>query len=432
MSSAQFYISALNYSTAFAELGTQGGVTALDDVTVQIVQQGEANLANCHSDFRFRAIRTDEGDDNAAFVIVGMAKGTNTTFSRLVGTSIITGLNYENRVANAYCTSLARQVFGSDDAADLFNNRTLLQAEWELAALRNIQSMNDEVSAAAAAELVTTMLTHDDTKDRFYLMYGAVINTNIPQAGDYTDALVLGVTSGATATISFTQVGSTMEKAKVLTHATGTLFQVGEELKIGHNLAIPWDSHWMKILAINDVQRAMLNNEMDVENALVDPDFGRVTVGFNKLNGHYANCTISTTGAGVGSGGTCEVHTSSTGTINGILMTSAVAVAYTGTDQTKVVITFDNTTMVAGSVNTITISSVFDGALGAKSTAAIAYLNRDPATALTTGGVAVPLELLDNIRTKHTISHNTNQKNIMGHDIEGFEQKYLIDFKVVA
>jgi len=437
-----FYIHFLNYVSDNGQLGTTGGVTVLDNVNFLDVQHGEALLSKCLSSFRFRSVKTDEGDQNAPFVIVGMPKPNDVIFKRNIGTSQATGLNYDNKLANHFCTMLAEKVFGHSDAADLFSNRTLLLEGYDNAIVSNIGQMNAETAADATSEIVTAMLSHTLSKQRFYLMYGAVKTGDQPTAGDYVGAYVKvdGSNPLRQATIDFTQNGDDIEKARLVTPAAGGQFEVGDEVIIGFNINATWAAHHMKIAKINSVQAHMLNGTLDVDNPFMEPSLTRAVIGFDKVNANYPNCTISSVGAGVGSGGKCAVHTNSLGAIVCILMTSPVDVEYSGTsghnsegvfNGTKLRITYDNTIMVAGDVNIIDINYIFDAG-NAAAVVAKTYLHTDPGVALTTGGASCPFESGDNIRVKGGVRNNPAQLNIMGNNIDPLEHKYMVDFKVVS
>ena len=155
---------------------------------------------------------------------------------------------------------MAKEVFGSTEATDLFSNKSAITSSWNSAtatALGLLNGLVDTAGQAASLELVEAMFsTSNNVIPRFTLAYNA---TNADNSNPVVTGSNYAVTggSGTGAVVSLTATGSTINGIKVTTTRQG-----GSAYSKGETITITDGSSNTATIALNSVQAAMLNGTL--------------------------------------------------------------------------------------------------------------------------------------------------------------------------
>ena len=162
--------------------------------------------------------------------------------------------------SNEFISLLAKEVFGSTEATDLFSNKSAITSSWNSAtatALGLLNGLVDTAGQAASLELVEAMFsTSNNVIPRFTLAYNA---TNADNSNPVVTGSNYAVTggSGTGAVVSLTATGSTINGIKVTTTRQG-----GSAYSKGETITITDGSSNTATIALNSVQAAMLNGTL--------------------------------------------------------------------------------------------------------------------------------------------------------------------------
>ena len=252
-----FYVSLLNpaaqalgYAGSFDGAVT-GAETGISTLAIDIP------LANIKSHFKFKCAGdpSDDGELNNIDVtgVIGVATTTAAawTFPASSAASAIV-------LQNEFVSALAKKVFGSPGAVDLFGNRSQVEAAWHNAAAAALVSLKAKTYSSgvdASKQLIDAM---------FYSgVGGAAKGVRFSMAYDATTDAVL-VTSGAGDGNGKTvNGGSGVGGAKVDISSTGLVVSTtGVGYVAGDTITITGDNSAL-VFKINSVQAAMLNGTLD-------------------------------------------------------------------------------------------------------------------------------------------------------------------------
>ena len=222
---------------------------------------------------------------------IGMNDATAAAFpNNSTDSNTLTVVQYA-RMKEDYMRLSAKEIFGSEDAANYFTNRTYMETGYDNAQNAATASLNNKmkttpadsvasVVADASRELVKEMVVH--YSKRFALSYnayvvpdGTVVN-GITGTGEFTD----GITTGANTTITTWRSGvlSSAVNAKITVKMSSptviqTLFitstdspfeaESGSGYVLGDTVVISDGTNILAIDNINPPQVAMLNGTLD-------------------------------------------------------------------------------------------------------------------------------------------------------------------------
>jgi hypothetical protein len=162
--------------------------------------------------------------------------------------------------SNEFISLLAKEVFGSTEATDLFSNKSAITTSWNSAtatALGLLNGLVDTAGQAASLELVEAMFsTSNNVIPRFTLAYNA---TNADNSNPVVTGSNYAVTggSGTGAVVSLTATGTTINGVKVTTTRQG-----GSAYSKGETVTITDGSSNTATIVLNSVQAAMLNGTL--------------------------------------------------------------------------------------------------------------------------------------------------------------------------
>ena len=164
--------------------------------------------------------------------------------------------------SNEFISLLAKEVFGSSEATDLFSNKNSITTSWNSAtatALGLLNGLVDTAGQAASLELVEAMFsTSNNVIPRFTLAYNA---TNADNSNPVVTGSNYAVTggSGTGAIVSLTATGATINGVKVTTtRQGGSAYSKGETVTITDTQGTPRTA----TIVLNSVQAAMLNGTL--------------------------------------------------------------------------------------------------------------------------------------------------------------------------
>lgn len=263
MPSPTFYVSLLNPEAQL--LGQDGlftGKVTTSEVTTSTLAIN-IPLANIKSHFKFKSVANAEDDDLTPFSsiditgVVGVANGTAAawTFPSSSTASAIV-------IQDEFLGLLAKKVFGSASAGDLFSNRSAVEAAWHVAAgtnaLASLKAKTYTSGINASKELIDAMFFSGENGAakgvRFSMAYDATTDAVVNTSGAVaTDVAVTGASgSGAKVDISATGIS---------VRTTGTGYVAGGVVTIGE----------LSSFKINSVQAAMLNGTLNHEDGTEVP-----------------------------------------------------------------------------------------------------------------------------------------------------------------
>jgi hypothetical protein len=162
--------------------------------------------------------------------------------------------------SNEFISLLAKEVFGSSEATDLFSNKSSITTSWNSATVTALGLLNglvDTAGLAASLELVESMFsTSNNVIPRFTLAYNA---TNADNSNPVVTGSNYAVTggSGTGAVVSLTATGTTINGVKVTTTLQG-----GSAYSKGETVTITDGSSNTATIVLNSVQAAMLNGTL--------------------------------------------------------------------------------------------------------------------------------------------------------------------------
>ena len=249
MPSPTFYVSLLNpEAQALAQAGLfTGAVTAPEETPSTLAIN--IPLASIKSHFKFKCAGDPADDGTVSNIdITGVIGVATTTAAAWTFPSSSTASAIA--IQDEFLGLLAQKVFGSTAAADLFSNRTAVEAAWNVAAGTNaLASLKEKTYTSgvnASKELIDAMFYSSNGKAiRFSMAYDATadavlttttaIDTNSPVTGG----------SGTGAFVDVVATGISIR-------TTGSGYVGGDSITIGGILTFK----------INSVQAAMLNGTL--------------------------------------------------------------------------------------------------------------------------------------------------------------------------
>ena len=161
--------------------------------------------------------------------------------------------------SNEFISLLAKEVFGSSEATDLFSNKSSITTSWNSATVTALGLLNglvDTAGLAASLELVESMFsTSNNVIPRFTLAYNATNTDNSNPLSTGSNYEVTGG-SGTGAIVSLTATGITINGMTVTTTATS-----GTYIK-GDTVTITGGSFNTATIVLNSVQAARLNGTL--------------------------------------------------------------------------------------------------------------------------------------------------------------------------
>lgn len=316
-----FFVDTLSSASQIGTAGTfAGSVSTQNNVSYKdITTIYEVAATTAASWFKFYLNSDDTASD-----IVGVTGGTDPVFTTVTSSSNSITVANKTSLKNDYVAQSALNVFGSREAANLFNNRGDIETGYDSANTAVVDAAN--TAGAVSATKVTSSKEVTEAivlynSERFALSYNAVIVANGIAAGDNaagdavgngTGVFANGETVDATISSSSNDV-TTQASIKVVCSDTTTITNLqiydasatnlpdagtGVGYAAGQTLYIKKGSDIIKIASINSVQAAMLNGTLD--DSLKKELIRNATIFDLDLAG---SATVVATGAGDSSGG---------------------------------------------------------------------------------------------------------------------------------
>ena len=162
--------------------------------------------------------------------------------------------------SNEFISLLAKEVFGSSEATDLFSNKSSIVTSWNSATATALNSLNGLINTAgitASLELVNAMFdSANGTTERFVLSYGfANSNNSSPLVTGTGYAISGGSGSGA-------KVNVTMKDDPVTDVKRITVHTSGSSYAKGNTITITDGSSNTATITLNSYQASMLNGTL--------------------------------------------------------------------------------------------------------------------------------------------------------------------------
>ena len=247
-----FYVSLLNpEQQALAQAGLfTGAITAPEETPSTLAIN--IPLASIKSHFKFKCAGDTADDGTVSNIditgVIGVATTTAAawTFPSSSTASAIV-------IQDEFLGLLAKKVFGSTAAVDLFSNRAAVEAAWHVAAgtnaLASLKAKTYSSGVNASKELIDAMFYSSNGKAiRFSMAYDADADAVLTTTTAIdTDSALIGATGfpGTGARVDVTATGISIR-------TTGTGYVAGSSVTIGGILTFK----------INSVQAAMLNGTL--------------------------------------------------------------------------------------------------------------------------------------------------------------------------
>jgi hypothetical protein len=182
-----FFVDTLSSTNQIGTAGTfAGAVSTQNNVSFKdITTIYEVSATTAASWFRFYLNSNETQSD-----IVGVTGGTNPAFTDLnttsSGNNSVTSANKAS-LKNDYVAQSALNVFGSREAANLFNNRPSIESAYDTANTNVVGTANTAGAVSAtkvtsSKEITEAIVLYNS--ERFALSYNAVIVANGIAAGD--------------------------------------------------------------------------------------------------------------------------------------------------------------------------------------------------------------------------------------------------------
>ena len=290
-SNVTFYISNLDSTATHGTAGTFAGASSsagqVSYPNINTVFNVSHSTASTW--FQFYTVPTNDNDNTTGNDIVGVNSSTAPVFTSVnSGVSNTTTQTNRNALQKDFVDTLAEHVFGSREAADLFNNQQTIKSSWDTAEAAAVTAANTSMDSAtnganagdssaqtaaatlsvnASKEVVEALLVNNS--DRFGLQYQASITGTSSQFATGTTSNITPTTngsgSGAKVTVIMTNA-STIQTIMIHNVSDGNAPVTGSGYANGDSLVItdPNDStNVITIAALNYVQAAMLNGTLD-------------------------------------------------------------------------------------------------------------------------------------------------------------------------
>ena len=296
-SNVTFYISNLDSTATHGTAGTFAGAAstagAVSYSTINTVFNISATSASTW--FQFYTIpqtagtNSENNTNSSGNDIVGVNSSTAPVFTSInSGVSNSTTQTNRNDLQKDFVDTLAEHVFGSREAADLFNNQANIKSGWDTAEAAAVTAANTSMDSAtdganagdssaqtaaatlsvnASKEVVEALLVNNS--DRFGLQYNASITGTSSQFATGTTSNITPTTggsgSGAKVTVIMTNA-STIQAIMIHNVSDGNAPVTGSGYAKGDSLVItdPNDAtNVITISSLNYVQAAMLNGTLD-------------------------------------------------------------------------------------------------------------------------------------------------------------------------
>lgn len=290
-SNVTFYISNLDSTATHGTTGTFAGAAS---TTGQVSYPDAVNVSNVSAStastwFQFYTVPANDNDNTTGNDIVGVNSSTVPVFTSVnSGVSNSTTQSNRNALQKDFVDTLAEHVFGSREAADLFNNQQTIKSSWDTAEAAAVTAANTSMdsrtdgansgdssaqtaaatlSVNASKEVVEALLVQNS--DRFGLQYQAAISGTSSQFATGTTSDITPTTdgsgSGAKVTVIMTNA-STIQTIMIHNASDGSAPVTGSGYAKGDSLVItdPNDAtNVITIAELNYVQAAMLNGTLD-------------------------------------------------------------------------------------------------------------------------------------------------------------------------
>ena len=290
-SNVTFYVSNLDSTSTHGTAGTFAGASSSSgEVSYpDIVTLFNVSAATASTWFQFYTVPSNDEDNSTGNDIVGVNSSSAPVFSSVnSGVSNATTQTNRNALQKDFVDTLAEHVFGSREAADLFNNQQTVKSSWDTAETAAVTAANTSMDSAsdgansgdtsaqtaaatlsvnASKEVVEALLVNNS--DRFGLQYTASITGTSSAFATGTTAGVIPTSSGsgtgAKVTVIMTNA-STINTIMIHNESNGSAPVTGSSYAKGDSLIItdPNDStNVITIASLNYVQAAMLNGFLD-------------------------------------------------------------------------------------------------------------------------------------------------------------------------
>jgi hypothetical protein len=194
------------------------------------------------------------------------------------GVSNSTTQSNRNALQKDFVDTLAEHVFGSREAADLFNNQQTIKSSWDTAeaaavtaANTSMDSRTDGANAGDSSAQTAAATLSVNNSDRFGLQYNASLSAS-GASGNFATGTTSNITpttsgsgSGAKVTVIMTNA-TTIQAIMIHNVSDGNAPVTGSGYAKGDSLVItdPAEStNIITIASLNYVQAAMLNGTLD-------------------------------------------------------------------------------------------------------------------------------------------------------------------------
>ena len=298
-SSVTFYISNLDSTATHGTAGTFAGAAstagAVSYPNINTVFNIAATSASTWFQFytvpQTAGTNSENNTNSSGNDIVGVNSSTAPVFTSVnSGVSNSTTQTNRNDLQKDFVDTLAEHVFGSREAADLFNNQATIKSSWDTAEAAAVTAANTSMDSAtdganagdssaqtaaatlsvnASKEVVEALLVNNS--DRFGLQYNANLSAS-GASGNFATGTTSNITpttsgsgSGAKVTVIMTNA-STIQAIMIHNVSDGNAPVTGSGYAKGDSLVItdPAEStNIITIASLNYVQAAMLNGTLD-------------------------------------------------------------------------------------------------------------------------------------------------------------------------
>jgi hypothetical protein len=292
-SNVTFYVSNLDSTATHGTAGTfAGAASSTGEVSYpDIVTLFNVSAATASTWFQFYTVPSNDNDNSTGNDIVGVNSSSAPVFSSVnSGVSNATTQTNRNSLQKDFVDTLAEHVFGSREAADLFNNQQTVKASWDTAEAAAVTAANTSMDSAsdganagdtsaqtaaatlsvnASKEVVEALLVNNSA--RFGLQYNASLSAS-GASGNFATGTTSNITpttsgsgSGAKVTVIMTNA-STIQTIMIHNVSDGNAPVTGSGYAKGDSLVItdPAEStNIITIASLNYVQAAMLNGFLD-------------------------------------------------------------------------------------------------------------------------------------------------------------------------
>jgi hypothetical protein len=365
-------------------------VSSVNPVAAALVESGEfvgqvTALPDTNSATRALTISTSAAQSFFKFYTDATYNGAGVINTSVIGVGGVSGsfafATPDNLRSSEFIALLAREVFGSSEAADLFSNQAAIHTSWNIAAgttaLASLNARTSSQGAIASKELVDAMfLTSNNTDERFTLAYGAAVGTGAPGTGKH---YAVSGGSGSGASVDVTMTGSTINNISVHT----------------------------AFFAFDDIANRVTSDNHGYSNGnTITFTSITTTTGINTTDAYYVIAKTDNTFQLSNSEGGAAIPLANdgSGTISG------VGSGFVKGDSIVITQSTGNTIIITlNSVQAAMLNGTLDNA----------------------SGIEVPLQTGDVLRVLFTIQSASSQQDVSNDVIPVLNQKFLVDYTLV-